>query len=64
MYNSKRDKSYTIKILFHTVRFLSVDSLIRLAQTSKKFSKIKEVKFIINSQFRALVIKVKNLTPF
>jgi hypothetical protein len=47
-----------IRILFHVVKFLNIDTLIRLSHTSKKFSKIREIKFIINSQFRSLVIKV------
>ena len=46
---SKKDKSYMIRILFHVSKFLDVDTLIKLAYTSKRFSKIREVKFIVNS---------------
>ena len=30
------------------VKFLNVDTLIKIAQCSKKFSKLREVKFILN----------------
>lgn len=40
------------------VRFFDVDTLIKIANSSKKFSKTREVKFILNSQFKNLVIKV------
>ena len=55
---SKRDKSHLIRILYHAVKFMNVDTLIKLAQTGKKFSKTKEIKFILNQQFRTLVVKV------
>ena len=47
-----------IRILYHAVKFMNVDTLIKLAQTGKKFSKTKEIKFILNQQFRTLVVKV------
>lgn len=55
---SKRDRTYLIKILFHVTKFFGIDTLIKLAHTSKKFAKIREIKFIINSQFRSLIISV------
>ncbi len=58
----KRDKSHLIRIMFHVVKFMSVDSLIKIAHTSKKFSKTREIKFILNQQFRSLVIKVSTLS--
>ena len=47
-----------IKVLLSIVRFLDVDTLIKIAQSSKKFAKTREVKFILNSQFKVLVVKV------
>jgi len=54
----RRDKSHVLRVLLHVVKFLDVDTLINLAHSSKKFSKMREVKFILNSQFKALVIRV------
>lgn len=45
-----------IPVLFGSVRFFNIDMLIALASTSKKFQKRKDVKYVINSQFRFLVI--------
>jgi hypothetical protein len=47
--NRKRDKTNVLRVLLHVVKYLGVDSLIKIAQTSKKFSKMKEVKFILNT---------------
>jgi hypothetical protein len=45
-----------LPILFGSVRFFNVDMLINLAGTSKSFVKRKDVKYVINSQLRILVI--------
>jgi len=37
-----------------------MDELIRIAHSSKKFVKIREVKFILNHQFRSLVVRVRS----
>lgn len=44
----RKDISYLIRILYHVIKFASIDTIIKIAHTSKKFSKIREVKFIIN----------------
>jgi hypothetical protein len=45
-----------IPVLFGSVRFFNIDMLIALASTSKNFQKRKDVKYVINSQLRFLVI--------
>ena len=43
-------------VLFGAVKFFNIDMLISLSATSKQFQKRKDVKYVINSQLRFLVI--------
>jgi hypothetical protein len=45
-----------LPVLFGSVKFFNIDMIISLSGTSKTFTKRKDVKYVINTQLRNLVI--------